>query len=219
MKTEPRSLLKYLLSMATFFLVAASPLQDDDAAGEVLAQMRRTYDEMRDADLTFLQVVRFQRTNVEQSSSGRLLLKKGNRYRLELNEQTVVTNGTVVWSYSPSTGQVVIDEFAMDERTLSPEKILTGAPEDFVAAHLGKEVLAGRDYSVIKLIPRNPDSFIASLKLWVDTSTWLIKKAEVHDVGGRSTSYEIEVLKTNIGLDDEVFTYKIPEGAEVVDLR
>jgi len=174
---------------------------------------------MSDADLTFFQIVKFEKANVEQSSSGRLFLKKGNRYRLELNEQMIVTNGTVVWSYSPLTGQVVIDQFAMDERTLSPEKILTGAPEDFVAANLGKEAIEGRDHIVLKLIPRDPDSFITSLKLWVDPSTWLIKKAEVHDVGGRGTTYEIEALKTNIGLADEWFTYEIPEGAEVVDLR
>ena len=57
------------------------------------------------------------------------------------------------------------------------------------------------------------------MKLWVDNSTWLIKKAEILDVNGKQTEYVVTDIKTNVGLEDSRFTFQVPEGVEIVDLR
>ncbi len=193
--------------------------QADEGARDVLEKIKKKYDTIQDARLKFSQRVTFERTNLEQSSKGTLFLKNGNRYRLELGEQTIVTNGTIVWSYSQATNQVIIDKFKMDERLLTPEKVLTGAPEDFIPSSLGKERIGDMDVIALKLVPRDDRSFLSLLKLWVDGSSWLIRRAEVVDANGKTTEYEIEDVKMNIGLDDDLFTYEIPAGADVVDLR
>ena len=208
-----------LVVLTALLLVPFWSVRSDDGAREVIEKVRKKYDSIQDARLKFSQTVRFERTNLEQSSDGTLLLKKGNRYRLELGEQTIVTNGATVWSYSRGTNQVIIDKFKMDERLLTPEKVLSGAPEDFVPTFLGKEKIAGRDVVALKLVPRNDQSFMSSLKLWVEDSSWLIRKAEVTDANGKKTEYEIEDVLMNTGLDDSLFSYEIPAGADVVDLR
>ena len=158
-------------------------------------------------------------TNLEQSASGTLFLKKGNRYRLEVEGRTIVTDGSTVWSYSPLMNQVIIDQFNSDERMWSPEKILTGAPGDFLASVLGTDKIRGSDLLVLKLVPKNDESFISAVKLWIDGSTWLVKRAEVVDFNGKRTEYEITDVKINTGLEDRWFTYEIPRGVDVVDLR
>jgi chaperone LolA len=194
----------------------AGAASGDETASDVLRQVKEKYDEIRDAKLRFSQKVAFERTGIEQSARGDLWMEKGNRYRLEMNDRTVVTNGSTVWSYSAGAGQVIVDEFRLDESDLSPERILTGGPDEFNASHLGKD---DEGLIVLKLLPREENTAITSLKLWIDEDTWFIRKAEVSEFGGKRTEYRVEELKTNVGLDEDVFHFAIPEGVEVVDLR
>jgi chaperone LolA len=206
-----------ILSFASFAVV--STLSADDSATEILAEVRDRYEEINDAEILFSQEVTFSKTPLEQKASGRLLLKKENMYRLEMNDQTVVTDGATVWSYSKVTQQVIIDVFKTDKRFLTPEKVLTGAPDDFTATVLEREVSGGTDLVVLKLVPRTDDSFITSLKLWVAEDDWLIRRVETLEFSGKKTTYTVRELKTNIGLPADTFSFIPPEGAEVVDLR
>ena len=201
-------------------ITAAVPgLRGDETASDILAEVRERYEDIDDAEILFSQKVTFSKTGLEQENSGRLLMKKENRYRLELNDQTVVTDGATVWSYSQSTGQLIIDVFKTDERFLTPEKVLTGAPDDFSATVLDRERSGKTTLAVLKLTPRDDDSFITSLKLWVDEDTWLIRRAEILEFSGKKTTYTIKELNTNVGLPADTFSFTPPEGAEVVDLR
>ena len=206
-----------LLAFTT--VIATTDLRADDTAAEILERVRERYEEIEDAEILFSQKITFSKTSLEQKASGRLLLKKENKYRLELNDQTVVTDGVTVWSYSPDTDQVIIDVFKVDDRFLTPEKVLTGGPDDFSATVLEREKSGKAGLVVLKLAPRTDDSFITSLKLWVDEDSWLIRQVEVLEFSGKKTAYIISDLNTNIGLPADTFSFIPPEGAEVVDLR
>lgn len=200
--------------MCTFLAAGAT-----ENAQEVLDRVRKKYDSMVDAQIKFSQTSKFELSKVEQTVSGILLLKKEHKYRVEYDDQTIVTDGETVWKYSASQKQVLIDHFKMDDQTFSPERILTGAPSDYTPAVLKKERLGKAETTVLKLAAVHEDSYVQSLKLWVDEGTWLIRKVEYVDVGGKRTEYTVNDIKINIGLDDSRFTYKVPEGVEVVDLR
>ncbi len=191
----------------------------EETSQDVLERVRKKYDSITDAQLKFSQKTRFEMTKVEQSVTGTLLLKKANKYRVETDDQTIVTNGETVWSHSSANKQVLIDHFKMNENIISPEKILTGAPSDFTSTMIGKDKIGKTDVVVLKLVPNSEQSMVKTMKLWVDNSTWLIKKAEIVDVNGKQTEYLVTDVKINTGLQDSRFTYQVPEGAEVVDLR
>jgi outer membrane lipoprotein carrier protein len=186
---------------------------------EVLERVKRRYDTLSDVELKFEQKVTFALARLEQTIKGTLYMKKQNKYRVELTEQTIVTNGVTVWSYSVPNNQVLIDHFKMNDNPLSPERILTGAPRDFHATALGREKIGRSDTHVLKLVPKDDDAFVTSLKLWVEDGSWLIRKVETEDINGKLTVYSVEDIKLNTGLNDSRFTYEIPPGAEVVDLR
>lgn len=190
-----------------------------ETAQEVLEKVRKKYDSINDAELKFSQTVKFAMTKIEQHVNGTLFIKKGNKYRVELEEQTIVTNGETVWSYSVPNNQVLIDHFKMDERSLSPERILVGAPKDYAVTLVAREKVGKTDAVVLKLVPKTDQSFVKSMKLWVDDSDWLIKKVDLADVNGKETSYLVSEVRVNVGLQDSRFTYQIPDGIDVVDLR
>ncbi len=211
------SMLALFIAAGMFF--AGTQTTNAQTAAEVLEHMNGKYESISDAQIRFIQRVKLPMTKIDQSSAGTLFVKKSNKYRVELTDQTIVTNGETVWSYSRPSHQVLIDHFKMNDQSLTPERILTGAPEDFDATLLGDERLDGRKVVGLKLTPKGKNSFISSMKLWVDNGDWMIRKVEVSDAAGKNTTYTVSDIKTDTGLKDSRFTYQIPEGAEVVDLR
>jgi chaperone LolA len=190
-----------------------------DSAQEVLDHVRRKYDSVTDAEVKFSQTAKFSMSKVEQSVSGILFMKKGNKYRVESGEQTIVTDGVNVWSYSSATRQVVIDKFKPDSRGITPERILTGSPAGFVPAVVGHDKLGKFQAVQLKLTPRDDQSLLSSIRLWVDDKDWLVRQAELVDVNGKTTTYVVQQIRVNAGIPDERFTFQAPEGTETVDLR
>jgi outer membrane lipoprotein-sorting protein len=191
---------------------------DAQVAEEILEKARKKYDVLTDVEVRFTQAVKFPVSRVEQRVSGVLQMRKTNHYRIETGEMTVVTDGATVWSYPRATNQLLIDRFVADDRTFSPERILTAAPEDFSAVLVGKEKVGGQETYVLKLIPSG-EGFITMLKLWIAESDYLTRKVEMVDANGKETTYLVSDLRVNPGIPESRFTLPVPEGAEVVDLR
>jgi outer membrane lipoprotein carrier protein len=200
-------------------LASAVTLRAGDTAQDVLDRVHSRYEQMNDAEVRFVQKAKFPMAKLEQEISGTLLFKKSNKYRVEFEGQLVVTDGETVWSYSAQNNQVLIDRFKLDERSLSPEKILTAAPEDYAATLVSREKAAHGDVFLLKLVPREPATLLKSMKLWIHEADWLIHKVEMVDQHGKETTYQVNSFKTNIGIPDSRFTYQVPAGIEVVDLR
>jgi len=206
--------------MALFLMVASlAMVAVSQNAEDVLEKVRKRYDAMTDAELKFTEKVRFPMAKIEQQVSGTLFVKKNNKYRVELDDRVIVTDGQTLWSYSAANNQVVIDRFKQDAQSLSPEKILVGTPENFTASTVGEEKVGGHATTILKLIPKDDQSFIRSVRLWVDEDDWMIRQVEIVDVSEKQTTYTVLQVRTNTGLQDSRFVYKIPEGADVVDLR
>jgi chaperone LolA len=188
-------------------------------ANAILGKVREHYATIQDAELRFTQSVRFPVSRVEQRISGKLWMKKGNRYRVETDDLTVVTDGKTVWSYSHPNNQVLIDSFRIDERTYSPERVLLAAPDDFTPALISREKSPEGEVAVLKLTPVNPRGFVRALKLWVREDDSMITRVELKDANDKETTYTVQDVRINQGLNDGIFAYSIPEGVEVVDLR
>lgn len=203
---------------ATAFAVPQLFGQSGDAR-QILERVKRTYDSIKDAELEFSQRTMFEISKVEHQSSGTLLIKKQNKYRVEQQNSLLVTDGVTVWSYNPASKQVLIDKFKIDERLLTPERVLTAAPKDYFSSVLGKEKVGKSETVLLKLVPKDEDSMVRVMKVWVDESNWMFRKVEIEDVNGRVTTYTVSNIKVNIGVPDSRFTYQIPNGVEAVDLR
>lgn len=214
---ETMNIRSSVIALLTCVVCAAPVLAQ--TAEEVLEQVRKKYDTVNDAELRFAQTVRFSLSKVEQRLEGTLLMKKGNKYRVETDDMTVVTDGETVWSYSRINNQVLIDRFKMDERAFSPERILMAAPADFSASLVGREKVGKIETVALKLVPVTDQSFLSVLKLWVGEGDHLIRKVEMVDANGKETTYVVTEIRINTGVTDGRFTYRIPEGVESVDLR
>jgi outer membrane lipoprotein carrier protein len=186
---------------------------------EITDRMQKKYESIQDASARFTQHVRFGFSKIEQSFAGTLKMKKPNRYRVETEYQTLVTDGTTVWSFSPVNKQVLIDRYKETPDSFTPEQFLLNLPSNYYATLLQSETGSEKSVITLKLVPKDDQSFIKSMKVWVDEGSWVVKKVEMLDVNDTEKTYTIQEIKINTNLRDTTFVFTPPLGTEVVDLR
>lgn len=195
-----------------FLAVAITSVASAQDAQEIIKKTQDTYRDINDAKATFSQTVKS-----GGSSSGTIYIQKGDKYRIETKGQTIVTDGTTSWSYSPKKKQVVIDNYKNDKNSFSPNRFLFNYPEEFYSDLEGEEKAGGADCYVLKLTPRNKGS-IKSAKIWIDKNDYLIRKITISSSESTST-YALNNIDLNPGLNSSKFTFSPPSGVEVIDLR
>jgi chaperone LolA len=214
--------MKFNLFILIIFCISAFAVniksQDENiTAQEIIENVQNAYKDITDAKASFTQTIKYNKSKA-QTSSGTLYIKKEKKYRIETSNQTIVTDGSTSWSYTPSKKQVVIDYYKETGNTFSPNKYLFQYPEDFYSDLTGTEKISGKDVYVLSLKPRQKGGYVKSAKLWVGKDDWIIKK--IYIVTEESTAtYSVKNIQTNIGVSNSKFTFTPPEGTEVIDMR
>lgn len=210
----PRAVFRYLPLLLPLVAVGFR----GESVEDVLSKVQKKYETVHDASVNFTQHVRFGVMNTEQSFTGRFLMKKGGMYRIEGEEQTIVTDGHSVWTYSRDNHQVVVDVYRDDPKSFSPDKVLVNVPKNYYATLLPDEENKD-DTAVLKLTPKDEKSQIKWMKVWINRADWLMRKIQLQDISDNLTTYTLSDIRLNTNLQDSVFRFSPPAGVEVIDLR
>jgi len=194
-------------------------LHAGDDADMLIKKLQKKYDAMKDLSVKFNEHVQFGVTRNEQNFRGTFSMKKGNRFNIDMDQQSIVTDGKSVWTFNKTTNQVIIDTFRDESFSTSPERILSNIPDTYNAVMIGTETSGKQEFSVVKLTPKQKKSNVISMKLWIDTDAMLMKKIQVLDASDNSMTYALEDIKINSALPDSMFIFHPPSGTNVVDLR
>lgn len=209
----------YILVLSSLFAVTLPCQEDGLTVKKITEQLQRRYEMIDDATITFTQHVKFGFSKIEQTFEGTLIVKKPKSYRIESEHQVLVTDGTTVWAYSPVNKQVIIDNYKENQNTITPDQFLLNIPSQYYATVLGKEKEKDQTLAVLKLIPKDDRSFVQSVKLWIDTGTWMITRVVIVDVNETETSYTVKSAKFNTNVKEKMFIFTPPADADVVDVR
>jgi outer membrane lipoprotein carrier protein len=203
------------LAIISFFLPAVSA--QEPSPSDVLEKIRSRYSLINDASATFTQTVKMRFKKTSQQASGTVKIKKGNKYRLDTDQQTIVTDGKTVWMYNPNSRQVLKDRYKQNRQPFSPDKFLLGLPKEFSATNLEKD----SQYYVLSLQPAKTSttsSVITALKIWVNPGTWFFEKIEITDKNNTTTMVTLTNIGFNTGIPDKEFRFEILADMKLVDL-
>jgi chaperone LolA len=210
----------FLIGLVSVLAGAAVTGQEKElTVKDVTDHIQQRYEMIDDATVQFEQVVKFGYSNIEQTFNGTLTMKKPNRYRIESEHQTIVTNGATVWAYSIANNQVIIDKYKENQNSVAPEQFMLNLPANYYTSLLGKEKNKNDELVMLKLIPKDDRSFVKSVKIWVEERNWMVRRIVILDVNETETAYTIKDIKLNTNVKEKIFTFIPPAGAEVVDLR
>lgn len=104
----------------------------------------------------------------------------------------------------------------------TPAEAVTKLLEHFTAERMGLERVNGTAATLLRLVPipeKMPDEIRAAggfIYLWLDANNQFPLAAEYAESALGYAKFETSSLTTNTGLDDELFTFTVPEGATVL---
>ena len=209
--------LLFVLCFLPFDLCPLLFAQED--AGKIIAKVRSTYENLQSLTADFEKDYTWALAGETQTLAGKLYLKKGDRYRIETDVQTIVTDGKTVWTYSPEKLQVFVDRLEKSEENPLPRDLLVKYANEFKAKYLRSEALNGRECHVVQLDARNEEAFARSVTIWVDKKNSVAVQIEQRDLNDNVTTYRLKSFALNPSINDQLFTFAIPENAEVIDWR
>ncbi|UII29042.1 outer membrane lipoprotein carrier protein LolA [Fulvivirga maritima] len=159
--------------------------------------------------------------NINEEFGGKITVK-GDMYKLEMDDQVVINNGTTVWTYLPDVNEVNIDNYSPTEDEISPSKIYEAYKSGYKYMLVNPAAsMNGETVAEVDLVPNDKDAQFFKIKLFISQKTKNLKGWTMFDKSGNQYEYTIKNFKTNISPKDSFFAFdtaKYP-GVEVIDLR
>ena len=191
---------------------------------EVLAQIQKRGIETLDLTASFRQESTSKYLEKPEVARGKFYFKKPKKMRWDYetpDKQEIVTDGTTLWIYVEEDRLVNIYKAApFFDSKLSIKTFLSflsgegNLGESFTISFA--EEVQEEAYFVLKLVPKNPETELRELYLWVSKENFLINKIEFSDFYGNVTRITLHDIHTNRNISDSKFVFSIPEGVEVV---
>jgi outer membrane lipoprotein-sorting protein len=148
---------------------------------------------------------------------------KGKKFRLQLDKNTVINDGTTMYTYSKETNEVTLNDPAEMDQELDPTKIFTQYEKGFKVQFVEEKTDAtGTVVQVVKLFPTDAGKKpYHTVVLTVDKAKNEPKSVQVFYKDGNIVTYTLKKFTANAALADALFTFdkaKYP-GVEVNDMR
>ncbi len=205
------------LVLAVVCLAAAAAAQVMDGQ-EVLRKVRATFESLNTLRARFSQTFEWKMVGERQTTTGTLVAAKGDRYHIETDEQLVVTDGKTVWNYAKANNQVIVDQLGKSADAPLLRDLMVRYAEGYKAELKGEEAVGERRCYLVELRPKE-EAFMTMVRLWVDRSLWLPVRVEETDVNDNLHIYELRDVELNVAVPGSLFTFRVPAGAEVIDVR
>jgi len=169
----------------------------------------------------FFQVSTIKAMKITDTAYGKAFFKRPDKMRWEYEKpdrQTIITDGNTLWIYRKEDNQVMIGKapsFFGDGKGfsfLSDMKLI----QNKFSIILEKKT--GDDYHVLKLFPREKTFDVSVIYLSVSKKTFEVVKIVTYNSYGDETRIELSDIQFKQKLDDSMFSFKIPQGVEVLHL-
>jgi outer membrane lipoprotein carrier protein len=238
-------MLKILIRLLMLFLILV-PFAADVRSAEspadlkdVISALEKGYTSLQDVQADFVQKTVIAGINREQKGNGELLLKKPAsaaamfRFNYTKPKQQIISNGKQVWFYLVENRQVMVssvtDMFkAGNSIAMSYLTGLGHVSRDFTVTFAKDPQDKNGNYQ-LELVPKSPSAVLAKLQLTVSAAAvesfvrdgdvrdiFPVLASVIHDAGGNQTRIDYSRVRVNKGLANSRFTFKVPQGVEVI---
>ena len=194
--------------------------QYDPKALEILEAMSKKYQEINSFEANIAVSLVNEVDNINEEYKGKIGVK-GEKFRLELEDQEVINNGTLNWQYLPAAKEVYIDNYDKDSEDLNPTKILNAYKNGYKYVYLEENTVNGVPVDVIDLVPEKKDAQYFKIRLNIAKKDKSVQSWTMYDKNGNRYTYAITKFIPNADLADSYFAFDVSKhpGVEVIDLR
>ena len=197
------------------FLLLPSFLFSQDRANEILDKVSQKTASYSSIEAHFTNTIINEAAGINESQKGVLYLQ-GDLFKLELEGQTIISDGESNWIHLIDEEEVQITEVDEDEESISPSKIFTIYQEGYK----NQFVTETTNYYIIDLIPEESGSFI-KIELRISKKEIRIAGFTLFDKNGGSYAYDVQLFKENQTFEEGFFQFNTiaHPHVDVIDLR
>ncbi len=148
---------------------------------------------------------------------------KGKKFRLVLDKNTIINDGTTMYTYNKESNEVNLSDPSEMDQELDPSKLFSQYEKGYKSAFVEEKAdAAGVMVQTIKLFPLDPSKkAFHTVIISVDKAKVEPKSIQVLYKDGNQVTYILKKFTANPELADALFAFdktKFP-GVEVNDMR
>lgn len=200
---------------------AQSDDKTEKKAKEILKKVSAKFKSFKSLKATFIITIENQKDKSSDVQKGTIQLK-GDKYRLNVAQQDIVSDGKTVWTYMKDANEIQVNSVTKDTNTITPANFLTLYEKGFLFRFTGEEKDKGMVYQLVELVPIDPKKkSVVKVKLKISKKDQMVYSARLIDRSGTVVTYNVEKFSPEAADADSIFTFNAKNypGAEIIDLR
>ena len=189
-------------------------------ANQILKEVTEKTNTYNSIKLKFTYRMENPEADIDEMTGGDVLVN-GDKYRLNISGQTVISNGETIWTIISDAEEVQINSVDEGEEAFSPTKMLTTYSENYKSKLMPKITsLDGKEVYAINLIPDDKKAF-THVHLFIDKKKMQLYSIEIFDKNGSVYTYKITEFVPNVPLNAQDFKFIESDypDFEVIDMR
>jgi outer membrane lipoprotein-sorting protein len=199
--------MKTLLKITFLFLFTFNlQAQDAKKAKQLLDDVATKAKGYTNMVIDFKYALSNAKENINQESNGNVSIS-GNKYVLNFMGITKIYDGKKTYTIVPEDEEITISSGKDDDKTITPDKMLTFFQSGYSYAWDILQNVKGRKIQYVKLKPTSSKDNIKEVLIGIDVSTKHIYNMIETDKKGTKTTLTVNSFKTNQPLSKNHFTF------------
>lgn len=206
------------LILAALCVAGPASAEDPPTVDAVIDGIQSFYKDSKDLKASFTQRYTYKVHKRTQRSSGTVFFKKPSKMRWDYQKpikKVFMADGSTLWVYEPEEAQVFKRDLG---KAQLPVALTFMSGEGDLRTEFDAKLVIPKDIDslLVELTPKRDQGHYKSLSLLVDAKTYQVKASTVVDPVGNINHVVFEGVKTNVGLPDKGFVFKVPDGVRII---
>ena len=207
--------MKNKILIAVFLFSQLISFGQDEKAEKILKDLSANTKSYRyidvDFDFNFINTSQ----DINESQKGNIKINQ-NKFRLDLNQQLIISDDSIQWIYLKESNELQIMEYDSQDEMISPNKLFTIYENGYKSQYIELK----ENNHIIDLFPIESNEF-KNIQLHIDQDKIQLKKIILFDKNGGSFSYLITKFITDKEIDKNSFRFNEANypDLEIIDLR
>lgn len=210
------------IAFVAFSVATFAQTNNEKKAQKILNKVSKSYKSLKSLKASFEIQLSEPGAKSVSSQKGTLYLK-GDKFKVEMPGQEIISDGKTQWFYTKDVNEVQITDYKPNDNEISPTNIFTIYDRGFKYQWVEEKNENGQMVDVVELVPKagQDKKDFTKIKLSIDKMAKQILSSEIIYRSGRKVRYFINQQVPNINLADTFFNFEPIKyrGIEIVELR
>jgi len=219
MTSIPKVLLA-TIALLIFSIPQTNAQSKDKQATDILDEVTAKTKAYESIKMDFTYQMENPEANINETTSGSALVS-GDKYRLDIAGQLVISDGTTLWTVIKDAEEVQVNEVNDNNEAFSPTKMLTDYSKNYKSKLISKtQAVNGVEVYILELTPNKKENF-KNVNLYVRRSEMQPYRIEIYDYNGSVYTYTLTSFKPNVAVKAGDFSFvesQYPDY-EIIDMR